>query len=137
MNTYSYVLNCTLLADDKSCQLSLRRIAKIGEELSPNEKLVALRALEALHQSGPSVTTPPLSNKAAARYLGISESTLARQTYPYNPDGPRSFQYVVNGNRYWQQAELDAYIQRQVVASEANHRAVKNQRSLLTDLLEF
>ena len=113
------------------------RVAKIGEKLSPDEKLVALRVLEALHESGPSVSTPPLSNKAAASYLGISESTLARQAYPYNPDGPRSFQYVENGNRYWQQAELDSYVQQQVAASETNHRAVRNQRSLLTDLMDF
>jgi hypothetical protein len=83
-----------------------------GKKASAKSQLIKLlHAPEADYEA-------PLTNREAARYLGVSGATLARHAFPLDPEGPRFFQYTEKGNRYWDRAELDAYKARKQEASD-------------------
>lgn len=60
-----------------------------------------------------------LANAMAAKYLGVSERTLKRKSFPNNPNGPRPIRYGSNANLRWSKVELDSYLTRMRLTTEA------------------
>ena len=77
-----------------------------------------------------------LANSRAAKYLGVSERTLKRKSFPNNPNGPKPIRYGSNANVRWSKVELDSYLMRMRLLGEVSFSNEAPEASPFEDVFE-